>query len=123
LRWGEGKALMNFRILSIISALLLGGLLGCSEPLTTREKGAGVGTVAGSSLGAAIGSVSGYAGTGGIVGAVMGLGAGAMIGDHFQATEKKQTELDQKLKQCELELQRLCDDLEKLKQEIPKEEE
>lgn len=114
---------MNFRILSIISALLLGGFLGCSEPLTMREKGAGVGTVAGSSLGAAIGSVSGYAGTGGMVGAVMGLGAGAMIGDHFQAMVKAQDELHQKIKQCELDLQRLCDDLERLKQEIPQEEE
>jgi outer membrane lipoprotein SlyB len=88
-----------------------------------REKGAGVGTIAGYTLGAAIGSVSGYAGTGGIVGAVMGLGAGAMIGDHFQAVEKAQGELDQKIKKCDLELQRLCDDLEKLKQEIPQEEE
>lgn len=113
---------MKFRIFSIISMVLLGGVLGCSEPLSTREKGAGVGAVTGSSLGAAIGSVSGYTGTGGIVGAVIGLGAGAMIGDHFQAMEKKQSDLDEKLKQCELELQRLCDDLEKLKQEIPKEE-
>jgi outer membrane lipoprotein SlyB len=113
---------MKVWILGIIGALLLGEVVGCTEPLTMREQGAGVGTVTGSSLGAALGSVWGYAGTGGTVGAVIGLGAGAMIGDHFQAMEKRQSELDQKIRHCEVELQRLCDDLEKLKQEIPKEE-
>jgi hypothetical protein len=39
-------------------------LFGCSEPLTTREKGAAIGTVFGAGLGAIIGSATGNAGAG-----------------------------------------------------------
>jgi len=106
----------------MIGTLLLAVILGCSESLTMREQGAGVGTVVGSSLGAAIGSVSGYAGTGALVGAGLGLGTGALVGDHFQALEQKRNDLDQQIKQCELELQRLCEELDKLKKETAERE-
>ena len=103
---------------AIAWAILLGTVFGCSEPLTAREKTAGVGIVTGSTLGAAIGSTFGYAGTGGIVGAGLGLGVGVVVGGQVEALEKKRHDLDQKIKQCELELQRLCDELEKLKNEL-----
>lgn len=102
--------------------LSLGAMLGCLEPVTSREKGAGVGAVEGSFVGAGIGSVSGYIGTGALVGAGLGVATGLMVGDHFQALERKRSELDQKIRQCELELQRLCDELEKLKKEIDERE-
>jgi len=45
---------------ALISALLLSALfVGCSEPLTTREKGAAIGTFSGAGLGAIIGSATG----------------------------------------------------------------
>ena len=102
--------------------LLLGAIFGCLEPVTNREKGAGVGAVVGSSVGAGIGSVSGYVGTGTMVGAGLGVVTGLLVGDHFQALERKRSELDQQIRQCDLELQRLCDELEKLKKEIDERE-
>jgi outer membrane lipoprotein SlyB len=109
---------MRQLIRALACAILLGTVFGCSEPLTTREKTAGVGTVAGSTLGAAIGSTVGHPGIGGVAGAGLGLGVGAVIGGQVEALEKKRNDLDQKIKQCELELQRLCEELEKLKNEL-----
>jgi hypothetical protein len=40
-----------------------------------------------------------------------------LIGDHFQALEKKRSDLDQRIQESERELQRLCDEVEKLKHE------
>ena len=99
----------------IAGAILLSAVCGCFEPLTTREKSAGVGTVAGSILGVAIGSVVGHPGIGGVAGAGLGLGVGAVVGGPVQTQEEERNELEQKIKQCEIELPRLCDELEKLK--------
>jgi hypothetical protein len=54
---------------------------GCSEPLTTREKGAAIGTLGGAGLGAIIGGATGNAGAGAGIGAAVGLLGGAVIGD------------------------------------------
>ena len=103
--------------------VLLFAILGCSQlgddsqPLTTREKAAGVGTVVGAGVGAGIGSVWGYGVTGGGAGAALGLITGFLIGDHFQELEKKRSDLDRRIQESERELQRLCDEVEKLKQE------
>ncbi len=108
---------MRRLIRAIASVILLGAVFGCSDQLTTREKSAGVGTVAGSTLGVAIGSTIGHPGIGGIAGAGLGMGVGAVIGGQVEALEKKRNDLEQQIKQCELELQRLCDELENLKNE------
>lgn len=73
-----------------LSILLIGATLSCSQPLTTREKGAGVGTVMGATIGAGIGSIWDYAITAGMVGAGLGLITGALIGDHFQELRKNE---------------------------------
>jgi outer membrane lipoprotein SlyB len=67
--------------------------LGCSEPLTTREKGAVVGTVGGAGLGAIIGSATGNAGAGAGIGAAVGLLGGALIGDQMQARQNQDAEV------------------------------
>jgi uncharacterized membrane protein len=109
--------------LRIALGVVLLATLGCSQvggdsqPLTTREKAAGVGTVVGSGVGAGIGSVWGYGLTGGGAGAALGLITGFLIGDHVQALEKKRSDLDQRIQESERELQRLCDEVEKLKHE------
>ena len=92
-------------------------LMGCSEPLTTREKGALVGAVGGAAVGGIVGSAVGHPGTGAAVGGAAGLGAGALIGDRVQAIEKQQTELDRQVKQNELELQRQREEIEQLKRD------
>lgn len=90
-------------------------LLGCSEPLTTRETGAVIGTVGGAAAGGIIGSAVGHPGAGAAVGGALGLGTGALIGDRLQAVEKKQTDLDKQIKENDMELQRQRQEIEKLK--------
>ena len=41
---------------------------------------------------------------------------GLLVGDHFQELEEEQSELDRQIEQRERELQRVCDELEKLRQ-------
>jgi outer membrane lipoprotein SlyB len=91
-------------------------LLGCSEPLTTREKGAAIGTVGGAAAGGIIGSAVGHPAAGAAIGAGVGLGTGALIGDQLQGLEKRQDSLDEKIKQNQLAIQRQREELEKLKQ-------
>ena len=100
-----------------LAAIVALSLMGCSEPLTTREKGALVGAVGGGAVGGIVGCALGHPGTGAAVGGAAGLGAGALIGDRVQAIEKQQTELDRQMKQNELELQRQREEIEQLKRD------
>jgi outer membrane lipoprotein SlyB len=108
---------MKSPFLGIAAVVLFGVILGCSEPLTTREKGAAIGTVGGAAVGGIVGSAVGHPGTGAAVGAGLGLGTGALIGDRMQALEKRQSDLDEQIKQNELELRRQREELEKLRKE------
>lgn len=73
------------------SALILASaltLVGCAGgPLTTREKGAGIGALGGAAVGAGIGSAVGHPGAGAAIGGAVGLGAGAIVGDQMQGNE------------------------------------
>jgi len=80
--------------------------LSCSTPLTTREKGAGIGALGGAAAGGLIGSAVGRPGVGAAVGGALGLGAGALIGDQLQGQEQKQQEQQAKLDQQRSELER-----------------
>ena len=60
---------------------------GCSEPLTTREKGAAIVTVGGAALGGIVGSTVGHLGAG-AASEAPGLGSGALIGDQIQSLEE-----------------------------------
>lgn len=91
--------------------------MACSEPLTTRDRGAAIGTVGGAAAGGIVGSAVDHPGAGAAVGGALGLGTGALIGDRVQALEKKQSDLDQQIKQNALELQRQREELEKLRKE------
>ena len=106
---------------------LLSTVLGCSQPLLSRDEGDSVDPVvgAGASAGAAIGATQGagigsiweYAVIGGRVGAGLGLITGAVVGDHFQDVENKRLRLERDIERCEVELQHLSEELEKLKTE------
>src|SRR5919109_4534878 len=56
---------------------------GCSAPLTTREKGAGIGALGGAAAGGIIGAAVGHPGAGAAIGGALGLGAGALVGDQL----------------------------------------
>jgi outer membrane lipoprotein SlyB len=105
---------MKFLVIVPGAVLLTLAFRGCSEPLTTREAGAVIGTVGGAAAGGIVGSAVGQPGVGAAVGGALGLGTGALIGDRLQSIEKKQTDLDQRIKENELELQRQRQEIEKL---------
>ena len=81
---------MMARIRITVVVGLAVAIVGCSTPLTTREKGALAGGAIGAGAGAAIGSQTGHAGTGALIGAGLGAVSGAVIGDAIQGTEQKQ---------------------------------
>jgi len=63
---------------------------GCAGgPLTTREKGAGIGAVGGAAAGGLIGSAFAA------IGAGTGLAGGALIGDYMQGQEQEQYQYNQ----------------------------
>ena len=65
--------------------------VGCAGgPMTTREKGAGIGAVGGAAAGGLIGSAFGRPGMGAAIGAGTGLLGGAAIGDYMQGQEQQQ---------------------------------
>ena len=99
----------------ILAVALAVGSLGCSGPLTTREKGAGLGTVAGAGLGAIIGSTTGHAGAGAGIGAAIGLLGGALVGDQMQKKQKKEAEKQQQIDETQAELERQRKEIERLK--------
>jgi outer membrane protein OmpA-like peptidoglycan-associated protein len=90
----------------IIAGVLFFGLLGCSQPLTTREKGAGIGALGGAAAGGIIGSAVGHPGAGAAIGGALGLGTGALIGDQLQGREQQQQEQQARIDQQRQELER-----------------
>lgn len=92
------------------AALLLAAIMaasGCSGGgLTTREKGAGIGALGGAAAGGAIGAAVGNPGAGAAIGGVLGLGAGALIGDQLQGQENKQKEQQKAIDQQRAEIEK-----------------
>ena len=102
--------------MSTVSGIIFAVLLmGCSEPLTTREKGAAIGTVGGAGLGAIIGSATGNAGAGAGISAAVGLLGGALIGDQMQARQKQDAETQRQIQAQQAEIDRQQRELNQLK--------
>jgi outer membrane protein OmpA-like peptidoglycan-associated protein len=104
--------------ISVGSLLLALGMIiaGCSAPLSTREKGAGIGALGGAAAGGIIGSAVGRPGAGAAIGGALGLGTGALIGDQLQGQDQKQAEQQKALDQQRAEIaknQALIDELKK----------
>jgi hypothetical protein len=66
-------------IIGVVGGALLVTLVGCSTPLTTREKGALIGGGVGVGTGALLGG-----GTGAVIGGALGAGGGLLVGDQLQ---------------------------------------
>lgn len=105
------------KTLTALTVLLsLSVLIGCSGgELTTREKGAGIGALGGAAAGGAIGAAVRHPGAGAAIGGVLGLGAGALIGDQLQGQENKQKEQQKSLDQQRAELEKNRQLIEELK--------
>jgi hypothetical protein len=66
-------------IIGVAGGALLVTLVGCSTPLTTREKGVLIGGGVGVGTGALLGG-----GTGAVIGGALGAGGGLLVGDQLQ---------------------------------------
>ncbi|HEX2932056.1 MAG TPA: glycine zipper domain-containing protein [Candidatus Binatia bacterium] len=98
-----------------ITIFLVIVLFGCSEPLTTREKGAAIGTFTGAGLGAIIGSATGHAGAGAGIGAAIGLVGGALIGDQMQARQNQEADVQRQMAAQQAEIDRANREIQQLK--------
>jgi len=103
---------------AVLSAILLLTAVGCSGgPLTTREKGAGLGVLLGAGTGAIIGSTVGHAAVGAAIGGPVGLIVGALIGDQLMGQGQKQNEQQRQLDANQVEIEHLKKENERLKQQ------
>ena len=101
-------------------ALLLGALFsaGCAGgPLTTREKGAGIGALGGAAAGGLVGSAVGHPAAGALIGGGLGLGAGALVGDQLQGQEYQNYRQDQQIRRQQSEIDRQRQDVERLRRQ------
>jgi len=93
-------------------------LAGCQGgDLTTREKGAGIGTVAGAAVGGLIGAAVGCPGCGAGIGAAVGLAGGALVGDYMQGQEKKEAATQTQIDQNQAEMNRQRQEIQELKKQ------
>ena len=111
----------NKKLISKTSLLLLAGTLfvgGCAGgPLTTREKGAGIGALGGAATGGLIGAAVGHPGAGAAIGGGLGLGAGALIGDQLQGHENTNYRQEQEIRRNQAEIDRNRQDIQRLKRQ------
>jgi outer membrane lipoprotein SlyB len=100
----------------IVTGTLL--LTGCSGgPLTTREKGAGIGALGGAAAGGLIGAAVGRPGTGAAIGGALGLGAGALVGDQLQGQENTNFQQQQQINRNQTEIERNRQQIQRLQQQ------
>src|SRR5262249_18339083 len=115
----EMKATGKFT--NIALTLLLVGTLtaaGCAGgPLTTREKGAGIGALGGAAAGGLIGSAVGHPGAGAAIGGALGLGTGALVGDQLQGQENQNYRQDEQIRRNNAELERQRYEVERLRRQ------
>jgi len=102
-------------ILLLGSALMITGCAG--GPLSTREKGAGIGAVGGAAAGGLIGAAVGHPGAGAAIGGGLGLGAGALIGDQFQGQENTSHRQQQQIQSNQSQINRNRQDIERVKRQ------
>jgi osmotically inducible lipoprotein OsmB len=104
-----------------MAGVLAGALLmitaGCSQPLTTREKGALTGGALGAGAGAIIGGATGSPGAGAAIGGALGAVGGGLTGDQLQRQETIQAEQQRQIQQQQYELERQRQEMERLRRQ------
>lgn len=110
----EKRAERFLRSLGIIALVLI---VGCSQPLSTREKSTGVGTLLGGATGAIIGAAVGSPAAGAAIGAAVGAGGGALVGDQLQKRDTEIAEQEGQIQRQQQEIARNRKLLEELKRQ------
>src|SRR2546425_5510038 len=103
-------------VILTVSSLFV-GILGCSTPLTTREKGTGIGALGGAAVGGIIGSAGRHPVSVALIGTALGAGTGALIGDQLQGHEQVQQNQQQQIEQNRAEIEHQRDELDRLRQQ------
>jgi phage tail tape-measure protein len=111
----KGKFLNQVSILLLAGTVLAAGCAG--GPLTTREKGAGIGAVGGAAAGGLIGAAVGRPGAGAAIGGGLGLGAGALIGDQIQGQENTNYRQQQQIQSNQAEINRNRQDIQRMQRQ------
>jgi hypothetical protein len=109
------KIITKAPVLFLAGAILVAGCAG--GPLSTREKGAGIGALGGAAAGGLIGSAVGHPGAGAAIGGGLGLGAGALVGDQLQGQENTNYQQQQQINRNQAEINRSRQDIERLKRQ------
>ena len=102
-------------VTAIASILLLSGCSG--GPLSTREKGAGIGALGGAAAGGIIGAAVRRPAAGALIGGALGLGAGALIGDQLQGHENTNYQQQQQINRNQAEITRNRQDIHRLQRQ------
>jgi hypothetical protein len=101
---------------SFIFGIFLVMVMGCSQPLSTREKstlaGGGIGAVTGTVIGAAVGAP----GAGAAIGGALGAAGGALTGDQLQKRDQELTAQQRDIEAQRREIRRQREELERAKQ-------
>jgi uncharacterized protein YcfJ len=92
-------------------------LAGCSQPLTTREKGVLTGGALGAGAGAIIGAATGSPGAGAAIGGALGAVGGGLTGDQLQRQETIQAEQQRQIEEQQRELERQRREMERMRQQ------
>jgi len=101
----RSKKIIKSTAVTIVASMLL--LAGCAGgPLSTREKGAGIGVLGGAATGGIIGAAVGHPGTGAAIGGALGLGAGALVGDQLQGQQNTNYQQQQQINRNQAEIDR-----------------
>jgi phage tail tape-measure protein len=112
----KSEQIVKSTAVTIVATTLL--LAGCAGgPLTTREKGAGIGALGGAAAGGLIGAAVGRPGTGAAVGGALGLGAGALVGDQLQGHENTNYQQQQQINRNQVEIDRNRQQIQRLQQQ------
>ena len=110
------KLILGGTAIGVIAGFIL--LTGCSSgPLSTREKGAGIGALGGAAAGGIIGAAVGRPGTGAAIGGALGLGAGALVGDQLQGQENTNYQQQQQINRNQAEIERNRQDVQRLQRQ------
>jgi phage tail tape-measure protein len=97
-------------------------VIGCSrQPLSTREKGTGIGALVGAGTGAIIGAAVGAPGAGAAIGGVLGAGGGYLVGNELQNQEVKQHQTQAQINSQQQEIAHQHREIEQFKQQQPTE--
>jgi phage tail tape-measure protein len=110
------QSLINKSPMVLLAATLM--VAGCAGgPLTTREKGAGIGTLGGAAAGGLIGAAVGHPAAGALIGGGLGLGAGALIGDQMQGQQNQNARQDEQIRQNQNETIRQQNEIDRLRRQ------